>query len=224
MIDYYIHNFKSDLPETPFAPTWNVFLIEKVWDIIDCDKLYSFLLERNKEIMKMKPVVINDMVSDGNTKLGKRNIMSRYSLYNVFKYRNRELCNLQNAIIEQHNVLCDVLKIPLPEYVYLNGWINILRFGEKVKMHIHSVNSKCYLGGNFCVGVNKSETVFVNPVNPINHPETYVSKNEPGKLTLFENRTPHYSSRNYNFKRRMTVAFNLRAHDIDENAIRIKLT
>ena len=223
MDQYYIHNFKSNFPETPFAPTWNVFLIEKVWDNIDCEKLYSFLIKQAKTINKLNPVIIENKVSDGNTKLGKRNIMSRYSLYNVFKYENEELYKLKDCIIEQHNILCETLKIPLPEYVFLNGWINILGFGEKVGMHIHSVNSKCYLGGNFCVKVNKSETVFVNPVNQINYPETYHSKNEPGKLTIFENRTPHYSSRNWNFAKRMTVSFNLRMHDIDDNAIKIKL-
>lgn len=222
-MNYYIHNFRSDLPETPFAPTWNVFLIEKVWKEIDCESLYSFLIKESKEIFKLDPVLIRNKVSDGNTKLGKKNIMSRYSLYNVFKYENEELNKLRDCVIEQHKVLLDCLNIPLPKHVYLNGWINLLGFGEKVGMHIHSVNPKSYLGGNFCVRVDGSETVYVNPVNQINHPETYHSQNEPGKLTLFENRTPHYSSRNFNLGKRMTIAFNLRIHDVDDNAIRIDL-
>tara|TARA_R110001606_G_scaffold56149_4_gene136194 strand:+ start:1013 stop:1696 length:684 start_codon:yes stop_codon:yes gene_type:complete len=221
--EYYVHNFGSDPPETPFAPSWNVYLIEKVWDDIDCDFIFSFLIKKYDEIVKLDPVLIGDNVSDGNTKLGRKNIMSRYSLYNVFNYKNTHIYALRNAIVKQHNVLCEHLKIPLPEYIYLNGWINLLSFGEKVAPHIHSVNPKCYLGGNFCVRVMESETIFINPVNQICYPETYHSINEPGKLTLFENRVPHYSSRNFNFKKRMTISFNIRIHDIDNNAIRIKL-
>ena len=221
--EYYVHNFRSDPPETPFAPTWNIYLIEKTWDNINNEFLFDFLMEKHRKIIKWHPVLIRDKVSDGNTKLGRSNIMARYSLYNVFKFKNANLYALRNAIVEQHRVLCDLLNIPLPEYVYLNGWINILNFGEKVAPHIHSVNPKCYLGGNFCVKVKESETVFINPVNQINHPETYHSVNEVGKLTLFENKIPHYSSRNFSFKKRMTISFNLRIHDIDNNAIKIKL-
>ena len=220
---YYVHNFKSDPPETPFAPTWDVYLIEKTWKCIDCNFLYSFLMEKHREIMKMRPVFVDNEVSDGYTKLGRRNIMSRYSLYNVFKFKNAHLYTLRNAIVEQHRVLCELLEIPLPEYVYLNGWINLLNFGEKVAPHIHSTLPNSYIGGNFCVKVGKSETVFINPVNQLNHPETYHSVNKAGKLTLFENRTPHYSTRNLSFQKRMTISFNLRMHDVDDNAIRIKL-
>ena len=221
--EYYVHNFRSEPPETPFAPTWNIHLIEKTWESIDCEFLYSFLMQKRREILKMKPVLVGNKLSDGNTKLGRRNIMSRYSLYNVFKFENAHLYTLRNAIVQQLKVLYGVLDIPQPEYVYLNGWINLLNFGEKVAPHIHSTNSKSYLGGNFCVKVMKSETVFINPVNQINHPETYRSVNETGKLTIFENKVPHYSTRNLSFRKRMTISFNIRMHDIDDNAIRIKL-
>jgi hypothetical protein len=74
---------------------------------------------------------------------------------------------------------------------------------------LHGVQPTSYLGGHFCVKVKDTSTYYINPVNQINEPETYRSKNEIGKLTLFQNCIPHYTDENKNDLKRITIAFDL---------------
>ena len=47
-------------------------------------------------------------------------------------------------------------------------------------------------------------------MNQINDPETYKSKNEVGKITLFQNCIPHYTDIHQDEKERITIAFDLK--------------
>jgi ATP-dependent phosphoenolpyruvate carboxykinase len=93
--------------------------------------------------------------------------------------------------------------------------------GKKINPHLHSVNSDCYLGGHVCVQVNNTSTYYINPINQINDPEIYQSKNQVGKITLFQNNIPHFTDEHKNDKERITIAFDLSLVKHSENYIKI---
>ena len=68
------------------------------------------------------------------------------------------------------------------------------------------------MSGNICVSCDGTSTVYINPVNTINDPVTYKSKNIVGKIILFQSNIPHYSTPHKNDKERMTIAFDLMMH------------
>jgi hypothetical protein len=49
----------------------------------------------------------------------------------------------------------------------------------------------------------------INPINQINDPELFKIKNEVGKITLFQNNIPHYTTPHKGLKERITVAFDM---------------
>ena len=238
MKDISIFGFKSEKPQTPFAPAWNYYIAEAKLDV-DISTLLPEIKNIVTNIKKSAPVYhpvtqpifrikegkitredfTESVVSDGNTKLGKGNIMSRYSSYNIFKSPVME--GVVEEIRSIHNRFLEALGIKIPPFFYINGWINIIKFGEKVHPHIHSINPQCYLGGNLCMSDSNTKTYYINPVNQVNYPEILESYNEMGKLTLFQNCIPHYTDRYWGLKDRVTLAFNMRMHNIDPNALKV---
>ena len=65
-----------------------------------------------------------------------------------------------------------------------------------------------------------TSTYYINPINQLNEPEVYKSKNEPGKLTLFQNFIPHYTDKHRGETKRVTIAFDLSLIKKD-NAIKL---
>jgi len=64
-------------------------------------------------------------------------------------------------------------------------------------------------------------THYINPVNQINDPEIYSSKNDPGKITLFQNCIPHYTDIHKGNQERITIAFDLTVKKEADNFIRL---
>jgi len=89
-------NFKSPKRETPFAPEWDYLICEKMINDINIKNLKSFLLKKEKEIKKLPEV------DDGYTGL-KNSTTSRFPIYNVFNWKNKEINLLKNYIIKLHN-------------------------------------------------------------------------------------------------------------------------
>jgi hypothetical protein len=202
-------NFKSKPKLTPFAPEWNYFLIESTVNNIDFKKLTKYLLSKEKEILKLPCTTKEDKVSDGYTGLGKDSVSSRYDKYNVFFWKNKEITILKKNIIEIHDKFLKLLKLDIPKKLYIQSWVNIMRKGEQIKPHIHNTEADTYLGGHICIQCNDTSTIYMNPVNQLNDPETYVSKNEVGKLTLFQSNLPHYTDIHNFDEERITIAFDL---------------
>ena len=98
-----------------------------------------------------------------------------------------------------------------------------MRKGEKIDPHIHDVGPHAYLGGHICIQCTDTFTGYINPVNQINEPETFKSKNEVGKITLFQNCIPHYTSVHEDDKKeRITIAFDLLTVDLkNENILKL---
>ena len=80
---------------------------------------------------------------------------------------------------------------------------------EAIKAHAHAWDPDTYLGGHFCVQCNNTSTYYINIINQLCDPNAYQSKNEGGKLTLFQNFIPHYTDKHKGDIKRITIAFDL---------------
>ena len=67
------------------------------------------------------------------------------------------------------------------------------------------------------VQCSNTSTIYINPVNQINDPEEYISINEVGKITLFQNCIPHYTTKHEDDTERISIAFDLFVHDDNGN-------
>jgi hypothetical protein len=197
-------SFKSEPKRTPFAPEWNYYLAEEVITDVDFKKLFKFLKAREKKILKLKTT------TDGYTGLGPNSTTAKHGQYNVFKWKNKEITKLKNNIVLLHNKFINHLNIKIDNKVYINSWFNVLKKNQSIKIHLHGTTPDSYLSGNICVSCDSTATVYVNPINTINDPVTYESKNEVGKIILFQSNIPHYTTVHKNQKERITIAFDLK--------------
>lgn len=209
-----IVNFKSKPKNNFFAPEWNNYLIESVVNTIDIEKLSTFLENIEDKILKLK------ITGDGYTGL-KNHTTTRHNSYNLFTYKNKELQKLKKEIINLHNCLLEKLKLKPVKSLYVKSWLNIMKKNEFIKPHAHGWNPNTYLGGHFCVKCNNTSTYYINPINQLCNPETYKSKNQVGKLTLFQNYIPHYTDKHKGNDKRITIAFDLSLIDRGNNYIKL---
>jgi len=214
-------NFKSNPKISPFAPEWNYFLIESNIKKINFKKLTKYLLDKEKQLLKLSNTIKGNNITDGYTGLGKNSVSARYDKYNVFSWKNKEIINLKNKIIELHNEFLKKLNIELPKELYIQSWINVMRKGEKILPHIHDTGPDTYLGGNICIQCENTSTIYINPVNQLNDPEIYSSENKKGKITLFQNNLPHYTTINNSNNERITIAFDLTYFKKCDNYIKL---
>jgi hypothetical protein len=216
-----IINFKSSPKNNVFAPEWNYFIFERYVENIDLKNLSKFILNKENEILKLPPKLFNNKISDGYTGLGKNSTTARYDRYNVLKWNSKEILKLKINIINFHNDILKKLNLKQVDKLYAQSWMNIMRKGEKIKPHLHSVKPDCYLGGHICVKTNDTSTYYINPINQITDPEIYQSKNENGKITIFQNNIPHYTDTENSDKERITIAFDLSLFKATDNYIKL---
>tara|TARA_B100000035_G_scaffold138712_1_gene118244 strand:- start:283 stop:921 length:639 start_codon:yes stop_codon:yes gene_type:complete len=196
-------SFKSNPKNNPFAPEWHYVFVEQATNNIDIKSLTSFLLKKEKDILKFKSG------NDGFTGLGKKSITSKHGSYNLFNFKNKEITKLKKNIVKLHETFLRHCELSIPNVLFIKGWYNILRKGEKIKPHLHDVSPDSYLGGHFCIQSKDTSTYYICPVNQINKPNVHKSLNTPGKLTLFQNCIPHYTDTNKSSIKRITIAFDL---------------
>jgi len=204
--------FKSEEPKTAFAPVWDYAIGE---DYLIVDKVYwslikNIILKKEKEIINFtRPSNENkENISsyDGYTGLGSNSLTSRFQHFNVFNWEESELTAIKEGIKKKYFEYLSLLNVPRRK-VWIQCWANVMRKGEEIKPHLHGVGPYSYLGGHICVTYNNTSTFYINPVNQINDPEVYESKNEIGKITLFKSCVPHYTSVNNSDHERITIAF-----------------
>jgi hypothetical protein len=222
MIERKIINFKSKPKNNFFAPEWNYYIIEDLVENINFKSLSKFLLKKEKELLKITNPS-NKKSVDGYTGLGENSITSRYNSFNVFNFKNKEILKIKKTILEVHKKLLKHLNIKIPKNIWILCWFNVMRKGESIKTHLHTVTPDAYLGGNICVQVENTHTNYINPVNQINDPEIYYSKNEIGKITLFQNCIPHFTDVHNSNKERITIAFDLSIQEERPSNNHIKL-
>lgn len=222
--DWRTISFTSEQPQTPFAPTWNHCIGEKLISKIkvNTDILRDFILEKEKEVLHEFPGS-----SDGNTGLGLRSMTSRFKDYNAMEWDHPEIKNLKKQISKFHRQFIKeavgiAFKAPR---VRIRCWCNVMRKGERIKKHSHAIHPHTYLGGHFTVACSETATIYVNPwdhtnenmliqrveqgENENNGISVYPAKNVVGKLTLFPNFIPHFTTKHPTDEERITMAFDL---------------
>ena len=209
-----IIRFKSSPKNNFFAPEWNNYIVETMITEVNNKKLTSFLKKKEKSILKLKKT------NDGFTGL-KNHTTTRHGSYNLFNFKNKEINKLKKEIIKLHNTFLEKLNIKPVQSLYIKSWYNIMKKNEYIKPHAHNWDPDAYLGGNFCTSCTNTSTYYINPINQLNNPEVYKSKNEPGKLTLFQNFIPHYTDKHKGDDDRITIAFDL--HLIQHSPSNIKI-
>jgi len=198
--------FRSRSRENIFAPTWNYPIFEDVLTTLNFKTLTKLILQKEKEILSNKNF---ELKGDGYTGLGKNSLTSRYGQYNLLDWRHPEIPKLRQAILTTHKRFLTALKISLYPQLYIQCWANVMRKGEQIKAHLHSVHPHAYLGGHLVVQAHKTQTHYINPVNQINNPEIHSSLNTVGKISLFPSCMPHYTDVQTLVKPRITIAFDL---------------
>ena len=206
--------FVSEPPVSPYAPQWDFRVGNSMCEDIDTNSLSKFLLSKEKEIKKL-PIVSG---FDGYTGLGSNSTTSRAHQYNILSWNHPEIRKLKSNIAKNIILYNDECGNKTPQ-LWIQCWYNVLRFGQSIKPHSHSVTPICYLSGHFNVQVNDTSTVYMSPINQLNDPEVIDVKNIPGKLTLFPSYIFHYTTPHYSFKPRITIAFDLNLYKLYDNFI-----
>ena len=210
MKDYKVVCFKSEPKETIFAPEWEYYIFESFVNKFNFKNLAKLILKKEKSILKLPLTKRYGKTTDGFTGLGKNSTTVRFESYNVLKWKNTSL--LKKAILKGHAAILNFFKQETPKELYIQCWANIMRKGEQIKPHIHSTTPTTYLGGHLCVQCDQTFTHYINPINQINNPEIYSSKNETGKITFFPNNIPHYTDIQNSDNERINTAFDLAIH------------
>jgi hypothetical protein len=193
----------ASLPrQTPFAPEWNYVLGEDTITEVDYEKIASIILSKEREIINSFPGS-----NDGSTGLGENSLTARFEHFNVFSWEEPEILKLKEKIKEKYLLFLHKLGIN-PSKVWIQCWANVLRTGEVIKPHIHSTSPFSYLGGHISIQCDGTSTVYINPID-INDPEIFDSPNTVGKLTIFQNCMPHYTTMHTGSRERITIAFDL---------------
>ena len=208
--------FVSEPPVSPYAPQWDFRVGNSMCENIDTNSLSKFLLNKEKEIKKLP--IVSDF--DGYTGLGSNSTTSRSQQYNILSWNHPEIRKLKSNIAKNIILYNDECGNKTPQ-LWIQCWYNVLRFGQSIKPHSHSVTPICYLSGHFNVQVNDTSTVYMSPINQLNDPEVIDIKNIPGKLTLFPSYIFHYTTPHYSFKPRITIAFDISPDKLDDNFLRL---
>lgn len=210
----FFERIHSDPPESPFAPQWDYSLGHRLVRDIDLDVLSKTCLQKEKEIKKL-PLTRqpNGKYTDGYTGLGKNSTTARFSMYNVLEWNTPETNKLKHHIYSGLVEYNNKFGCSLPSPLWIKCWVNILRWGQKIKPHLHSVNPLCYLSGHFTIQAQHTSTCYMVPANQLNDPEITEKENKPGELTLFPSYVPHYTTKHYSFVPRITLAFDVGIKD-----------
>ena len=212
------YRFISKPPVSPYAPQWDFRVGTSLCEDIDTNSLSEFLLSKEKEVKKLPTSVDRSGAeTDGYTGLGSNSTTAKFQHYNILTWSHPEITKLRSNIAKkllQYNSECGV---KTPNVIYIICWYNVLRFGQKIKPHHHSLDPNCYLSGHFNVQVNDTSTVYMSPVNQLNDPDMVDIKNIPGELTLFPSHIFHYTTPHYSFKPRITIAFDLNLNKLHDN-------
>ena len=221
-----ISGFKSLPRATPFAPEYHYVLGQCAIEGIDFDKIAKIVLDKElsvindtldeykKENQILENLGMSNPYFDGYTGLGDNSLTSRSNLFNVFHWKEDEIQKLYVDLHKKYLDFLQELKVPRSK-VWIQCWANVIRAGQSMKPHIHSVDPFCYLGGHITVQCNDTSTVYINPVNQLNDPNEFKVKNVVGNLTIFQECIPHYTTPHVGEKERITLAFDLL---VDEHA------
>jgi len=211
--------FFSAPPVSPYAPQWDFRVGTSICEDIDTNSLSELLLLKEKEVKKLPTTVIDGAESDGYTGLGSKSTTAKFQSYNILTWDHPEIKKLRSNIAKSVIDFNDECGNKTPNVLWIQCWYNVLRFGQKIRPHHHSVSPDCYLSGHFNVQVNDTSTVYMSPINQLNDPQVIDIKNKVGDMTLFPSYIFHYTTPHYSFKPRITIAFDLNLYKLYDNFI-----
>lgn len=214
--------FVSPPPQTPYAPVWDFKIGTSLCEDINIVSLSQFLLQKEREVKKLPSTVSNnEKFSDGYTGLGKNSTTAKFKNYNILAWDNNDIKRLKQNIVKnliEYNTKCGN---QTPNELWIQCWYNVLRFGQKIKPHLHTTSSISYLSGHFNVQVENTSTVYMSPVNQLNDPEVIDIKNNPREMTIFPSYIFHYTTPHYCFKPRITIAFDISYYKYSNNWVKL---
>ena len=210
--------FHSRPPVSPYAPKWDFRVGTSFCEDVDTNSLSNFLLSKENEVKKLPSSVDADgIMSDGNTGLGSKCTTAKFQSYNILTWDHSEIKKLKSNIAKSVIDYNDECGNKTPNALWIQCWYNVLRFGQKISPHHHSVGPDCYLSGHFNVQVDDTSTVYMSPINQLNDPEVIDIKNKVGDMTLFPSYIFHYTTPHYSLKPRITIAFDLNPCKLHDN-------
>jgi len=217
-----IQRIASAAPISPYAPSWDFSIGNTVIESINLKELAKTILRKEKEIKRLElSYTDNGNVFDGYTGLGANSTTSRSNSYNLLSWNTQETNQLMEKIRENVINYNMALQNKVPSQLWVQCWVNVLRFRQRIKPHLHAIDPKCYLSGHFAVQCENTSTVYISPVNQINDPYEIKVDNKPGSMTIFPSYVPHYTTTHYSFKPRITIAFDLSLDKTRENFVEL---
>ena len=197
---------KSGFKKTPFAIDYTFYVFENIINDVDFNAVSKIIKSKEKKIIRSSP----KSSGDGNTGLGNDSLTSKFGYFNVLKWQEPDIQKIKNHIIDNVSKFYNRILQEKPEDLKIQCWANVMRKGQQIKPHVHDTSNNCLLGGHICVDVDNTSTHYINPFKYFSgiDQETYSSKNEVGKITLFSDNIPHYTDEVIS-KDRVTIAFDI---------------
>ena len=195
---------KSGFKKTPFDVDYTFYIFENIISDVNFNVVSNIIKSKEKIILKTSP----RSDTDGNTGLGGDSLTSRFNYYNVLNWEDKNIQKIKNNIVNSINDLYKKILQEKPKNLKIQCWANVMRKGQQIKPHAHTTSNNCLLAGNICVDVDNTYTHYVNPFKWFVEQEIYSSKNEIGKITLFNANIPHYTDKVLS-KDRITIAFDI---------------
>lgn len=206
----------SPLPETPYAPFWDISIGVSQWDDIKkIDIIRNWLINNEINIKNKYPAV-----HDGGTNLGLDSVTSRFSQYNLFNFINEcpELEDLLNFLRRSWIEFVSQDRTP---YIDLDivCWFNLMHDTQQVAEHKHGAHPTAYLSGNMSLDDYHTSTLYRNSFSD----STYLSiKNTKGEITIFPTYVYHKSEEYKGGNTpRLTIAFDLHIHEVNDGVKKI---
>lgn len=194
-----ITTFRSVPRKNIFAPMWEFVLGEDKISTVNFKTLAKLILEKEKTVPTSKDKELrSQFIAWGKKKE-----------CNLFNSKHPEIKKLEKIIVTIHAKFLKALNVPLYRELYIQGWANVMRKGEGMRTHVHGVHEDAYLGGQISVQVHDTITYYMTPFNQIKDPQVYKSKNEVGKIVLYQTCLPHYTDTETSDIPRITIAFDL---------------
>jgi hypothetical protein len=198
-----IYHYQNDPPFTPLSPSWDCVLAECNIKGIDFPSLAAFILSHEDEIhnlMLISPMESQDRF-DGS---GPNSLTSWYPLMNFFSMSHPEILKLRLCVFEAYCEFLSRLNIPRRK-VWMQVWPHIVGKDDFIGLHVHNVSSYSYLSAHITIQGQDTSTIYLNPINARKKSVIHECQNSVGKLSLFQQHIPHFTTPNQSTEPRISV-------------------
>lgn len=211
-----IVKIKSGLPQTEYAPSWNISIGVSQWiDAKKVDTIRNWLIANEDRIKSMYPPL-----NDGGTGLGDNSVTSRFGRYNLFEFAN-ELPELHDLLTFFRLCWLEFISKEYTSHQELEivCWFNIVRNEQKIREHLHGAIPTSYLSGNMHLDNYPTSTNYRAPFTP---GEYTPIKNVKGGITIFPSFVPHNTTvyNSTDNTPRLSIAFDLRIPNTTDLALK----